>query len=319
MTSSVTQPRAAAPPASPALIALALGSVYILWGSTYLGIRVALDELPPYTLGAVRFLLAGAVLYAIAGRHMDALERPGAREWLQQGTVGVLLLGVGNGGVILAEQHVPIGLVALLIATVPLWIALIAGTVLRERMSRRAVVSVAVGFGGVALLIAPGGAAAPLVMLAVLVAPLAWSIGSLYARHAARPPRALVGVAIQMLCAGGVFTAAALVAGEPWRDWGNVGWRAAAAIAYLVTFGSLVGYSAYVWLLHSAPLSLVATYAYVNPFVAVLLGAAFLGEGIGLRVLAGGGIIAMAVALVLGAGTGTAPAEVRVAGGDAGG
>lgn len=295
--------RAAAPAG---LVATALGAVYVLWGSTYLGIRVALDNLPPYTLGAIRFLVAGPLMYAVAvrlARRRGRPEpRPTARQWAAQSLVGILLLGVGNGGVILAEQSVPTGLVALLVATVPLWMALFGGLVLGEPFSRRAVVSVVLGFAGVGLLIRPGGAASLPVMLAVLIAPLTWSIGSLYARRAPRPHSPLVGAGMQMSAAGVVFAVAALIAGEPWHGGGiHPTGRGLLAVAYLITFGSLVGYTAYAWLLQVVPVSLVSTYAYVNPLVAVLLGAVFLSEQITARVLIGGGIVAVAVALLLSA------------------
>ena len=293
---------AAARPAG--LVAAALGAVYLLWGSTYLGIRIALDAVPPYTLGAIRFLIAGPLMYAVAtrlaARGGRPEPRPGAEQWAAQSLIGVLLLGVGNGGVILAEQSVPTGLVALLVATVPLWMALVGGLLLGEPFSRRAVVSVGLGFAGVALLIRPGGAASLTVMLAVLISPLTWSVGSLYARRAPRPHSPLVGAGMQMSAAGVAFAVAALVSGEPWHGGGiHPTMRAALALAYLIVFGSLVGYTCYAWLLQVAPVSLVSTYAYVNPVVAVLLGALFLGESITARVLVGGGIVAVAVALLL--------------------
>ena len=285
----------------------------MLWGSTYLGIRVTLDAIPPYTLGAIRFLIAGPLMFAVAIRVSRPARWPTARTWAAQAVVGVLLLGVGNGGVILAEEHIPSGLAALLVATVPLWMALIGGVFLSEPFSRRAVVSVAVGFAGVALLIRPGGAASLPVMLAVLISPFTWSLGSLYARRAPRPDNPLLGAGMQMAAAGVVFAVAALVAGEPWGNGGiHPTAHALLGLAYLIVFGSLVGYTAYAWLLQVVPVSLVSTYAYVNPLVAVLLGAVFLGEAVTARVLVGGGIVAAAVALLLsagGAGRGRVSAE----------
>ena len=296
-------PGTRAQPPTAGLVAVALGAVYVLWGSTYLGIRVALDAIPPYTLGAIRFLIAGPLMYAIVVRVSRPATRPTARQWAAQALVGVLLLGVGNGGVILAEQHIPSGLAALLVATVPLWMALMGGVFLGEPFSRRAVVSVTLGFAGVVLLIRPGGAASVPVLLAVLISPFTWSLGSLYARRAPRPDNPLLGAGMQMSAAGVVFAVAALIAGEPWGNGGiHPTAHAVLGLAYLIAFGSLVGYTAYAWLLQVAPVSLVSTYAYVNPLVAVLLGAVFLGEAISARVLVGGGIIAVAVALLLSAG-----------------
>ncbi len=292
-------------PAPALAVAAALGTVYLLWGSTYLGIRVAIDDVPALLMASIRFLVAGVLLYAVAGRGMSKAERPSGRHWRDAAIIGILLLGVGNGGVTLAELAVPTGIVALLVATVPLWIALIARLVLREPLSRTAAISLAVGFGGVAILIGPGrsGSASLLGMLLVLIAPLAWSVGSLYGRAAATPPRPLVGVAMQLLCAGAALLVVAVLGGDLGRVHANaLHPRPLLAMLYLITFGSVVGYTAYAWLLQNAPIALVSTYAYVNPVVAVILGRIVLGESIGPATLAGGGVIAVAVALVVAAG-----------------
>jgi drug/metabolite transporter (DMT)-like permease len=292
--------RAARPAAR---IWLALGTVYILWGSTYLGIKYAIDTIPPFLMGSLRFLAAGGVLYLLAMRTGDArADRIGARQWMAALVIGGALLVGGNGGVILAEQYAPTGVVALLVATSPLWMAIIDRVVFGRRLPALVIVGLLVGFGGVAFLIgSPGSGRINLFGAALaLAAPLCWAGGSVFTRHVKLPIRPLVAASMEMLWAGLLFGIASLLTGELGRlHWQHVSTTSIVALIYLIVFGSLVGFSAYVWLLRSAPLSLVSTYAYVNPVVAVILGAIFVGEAITARLLIAGGIIVLAVALIV--------------------
>jgi drug/metabolite transporter (DMT)-like permease len=296
--------RAGAGAARPGVrIWLALGTVYILWGSTYLGIKYAIDTIPPLLMGSARFLLAGGVLYLLAIRTGDTRgDEVGARQWIAALVIGGALLVGGNGGVILAEQYAPTGVVALLVATAPLWIAIIDRVVFGRRLPPLVIVGLLVGFGGVAFLIgSPGSGHINLVGAALaLAAPVCWAIGSVFTRHVKLPTRPLVAAAMEMLWAGLLFGIASILTGELGRlHWQHVSTTSILALVYLIVFGSLVGFSAYVWLLRSAPLSLVSTYAYVNPVVAVILGAIFVGEAINARLVIAGGIIILAVALIV--------------------
>ena len=292
--------RAARPAAR---IWLALGTVYILWGSTYLGIKYAIDTIPPILMGSVRFLIAGGVLYLLAIRTGDTRgDRLGSRQWIAALVIGGLMLVGGNGGVILAEQYAPTGVVALLVATAPLWMAVIDRVVFGRRLPALVIVGLVVGFGGVAFLIgSPGAGHINLFGAALaLAAPLCWATGSVFTRHVKLPSRPLVAAAMEMLWAGLLFGVASILTGELGRvHWQHVSTTSIVALLYLIVFGSLIGFSAYVWLLRSAPLSLVSTYAYVNPVVAVILGAIFVGEAVTARLVIAGGIIIAAVALIV--------------------
>jgi len=296
--------RAGAGAARPGVrIWLALGTVYILWGSTYLGIKYAIDTIPPLLMGSLRFLVAGGLLYVLAIRTRDTRgDEVGARQWIAALVIGGALLVGGNGGVILAEQYAPTGVVALLVATAPLWIAIIDRVAFGRRLPPLVIVGLLVGFGGVAFLIgSPGSGHINLFGAALaLAAPVCWASGSVFTRHVRLPTRPLVAAAMEMLWAGLLFGIASILTGELGRlHWEHVSPTSILALVYLIVFGSLVGFSAYVWLLRSAPLSLVSTYAYVNPVVAVILGAIFVGEAINARLVIAGGIIILAVALIV--------------------
>lgn len=289
--------------ASPLGIGLALASVYVFWGSTYLAIRVALDTMPPLLMGALRFLLAGALLFAWSARGSRfRQERLGWQQWLAALVVGGALLFLGNGGVILAERTVPSGVVALVVATVPLWMALIDRLGFGQRLRPLAILGLAIGVGGVALLLgSPGGGRIDPVDGAIaILAPVSWALGSAYSRRLALPARPLVSTAMQMIWAGGLFLVAGVSAGELSRvQVSRLSGASALALAYLIIFGSLVAYNAYTWLLRVAPLSVVSTYAYVNPIVAVTLGWLILGEPVTTRTVAAGAIIIGAVVLMV--------------------
>jgi len=282
---------------------LALGTVYLLWGSTYLGIKYAIETMPPLLMGSLRFLAAGGVLYLLAIRQGDtAGDRPGSRQWLAALAIGGALLVGGNGGVILAEQYIPSGVAALFVATAPLWMAIIDRVVFRRRLPLLVIVGLVTGFGGVAFLIgSPGSGHINLFGAALaLAAPLCWASGSVFTRHVKLPVRPLVAASMEMLWAGVLFGVLSAATGELGRvHWQGISRTSWFALVYLVVFGSLVGFSAYVWLLRSAPLSLVSTYAYVNPVVAVVLGAIFVGEILTPRILVAGTIILAAVALIV--------------------
>ncbi|HVM21561.1 MAG TPA: EamA family transporter [Egibacteraceae bacterium] len=292
--------RLAARTGLPVTLLGALATVYVVWGSTYLGIKVALEGFPPMLLGAFRFLAAGAVLYAWTGRRRD-LPRAGARQWLAAAVTGGLMLVGGNGAVTWAEQRIDSGVAALLVATVPLWMAVLARVWQSERLRGTAVVGLLVGFAGVGVLVRPSGDnVALLPSLAVLAGALSWALGSIYVRSAPLPSHALRSTSMQMLAGGALFGVIGLATGEAARlDLAGVTWRSAGALVYLAVFGSIIAFSAYTWLLRNAKPSIVSTYAYVNPFVAVLLGAVLLAEPVTSGMAVAAGLIIVGVALIV--------------------
>jgi drug/metabolite transporter (DMT)-like permease len=281
--------------------------LYVVWGSTYLGIAIAIDTIPPFFMAATRFLIAGLVLLAwSAVREGRAFRLPSRREWRDSAILGALLLGGGMGMVAFGEQTVPSGITALLIALMPVWVAILGRAFLGERLPPVAVVGIVVGFVGVAILIGPSafggsGALDPLGLAALIVSPIAWSSGSLFASHRATLPNLpLVSTGAQMICGGLILAIMSLVSGEL-RDFrlDAISTESLVALTYLTVVGSLIAFTAYGWLLRVAPLPLVATYAYVNPVVAVILGAAILSEPIEPRTLVAGAVIIAAVALIV--------------------
>jgi drug/metabolite transporter (DMT)-like permease len=298
------------PGTRPLAVAGALAIVYVVWGSTYTGIAYGLETLPPLLLGGTRFLMAGTILYA-AVRLTAQTVRPTRRHWAAAALTGTPLLVLGNGGVVWAQQRVPSGIAALLVATVPLWIAALDRLVFGRRLDRRSLVGLVLGFGGIATLVDLGtGGADPVGSLVLVLAALGWASGTLLARGASLPSHPLLAAAMQMLAGGTILTVAAAATGEL-SEVGAISGRSFAGLAYLVVFGSIVAFSAYGWLLRVAPTGLVATYAFVNPVVAVLLGRLLLGESVGVREVVAGSIIVAAVALIV---TGTArAAEPRTA------
>jgi drug/metabolite transporter (DMT)-like permease len=287
-------------------VVAAFAAVYVIWGSTYLGIRVAIETIPPLAMAGVRFLVAGAILFPAAYLSGDRRGDPITPvHWRSALVIGGLLLFCGNGGVTFAEQHVPSGVTALLVGTVPLWMAVFAHLRGAQRLSRLASLGLVAGFAGVALLLRTGGGgtASPGFYAVALLSPVCWAAGSIYARGARVPRRPLVGVAMEMLCAGVLLCAFAGILGE----WGQIHPGRISAVslfwfAYLVVFGSLVAYTAYVYLLGKVSPRAVSSYAYVNPLVAVLLGWAFLGETVTAGTLVAAGLIVVAVAVMLAGG-----------------
>jgi drug/metabolite transporter (DMT)-like permease len=286
---------------------LGLFVLYIVWGSTYLGIAVAVETIPPFLMAAIRFALAGLVLltWSIV-RARGAFVRPTLREWRDSAIVGAMLLGGGMGLVAWGEQTIPSGIAALIIALMPVWVAIFGRLFLGERLPGIAIVGIVVGFAGVAILVGPtilGGAGAldPLGILALLVSPISWSAGSLYASHRASLPRQpLVATGLQMVLGAGVLLVFGLLSGEPARfDPASMSSESLLALAYLTVIGSLLAFTVYGWLLRVAPLPFIATYAYVNPVVAVVLGGALRQEPIDERTLLAGAVIVAAVALIV--------------------
>jgi drug/metabolite transporter (DMT)-like permease len=285
------------------LVLGAFGAVYLVWGSTYLGIRLAIDSMPPLLMAGSRFLLAGAILYLVM--RLLGAPRPRFVHWRSAGAIGALLLLVGNGGVTWAQQTVPSSIAALMVAATPLWINLIEWLRPRGERPRRAVFAgIGLGFAGVALIVLSKGATGQSVVhpagaALLLLAPLCWALGSIFSRHAAQSDSALLNIAMQMLCGGALMQALGLGLGEA-RDFHPAQITAASAWAfvYLTLIGSLVGFTAYVWLLQVSTPARVSTYAYVNPFIAVLLGRLVLHEPLPGSVLLAGACIIGAVMLI---------------------
>lgn len=296
---------AAAPRGAPIWIGMLV--LYLVWGSTYLGIAIAVETIPPFLMAAVRFVLAGLILltWSIA-REGRAFVPPTRREWRDSAIVGALLIAGGMGMVAFGEQTIPSGVTALLIATMPVWVAILGGVFLGERLPRLALVGIVVGFVGVAILVGPsafGGAGAldPVGLAAILFSPIAWASGSLFASHrAVLPKRPLVAAGVQMMAGGLLLAAMGAVTGEfATLDVAAISRESFLALVYLLVMGSLVAFTVYGWMLRVAPLPLVATYAYVNPIVAVILGAVVIGETIDLRTVVAGAVIVVSVAVIV--------------------
>lgn len=290
------------PPSSTRLVWLALSIVYVVWGSTYLAIRVVVRTAPPLVSAGLRFLVAAAVLAAVlAARHRTVrVVRVGARQFAACALVGGLLLLGGNGLVMIAEQRLPSGLAALVLAAVPLWVVVLRALT-RDRPRSATVTGVFLGFAGIALLLLPGERpdGAPLAgLLTVLGASLAWATGSFVAPRLPLPRDPFVATTHEMLAGGLLMLVLGTLRGERFVP-GAVSMTSWAALGYLVVFGSLVAFTAYVWLLSHAPISLASTNSYVNPAVAVALGAALLGESVTAAMLAGGALVVSSVAIVV--------------------
>jgi drug/metabolite transporter (DMT)-like permease len=259
------------------LVIAAFAAVYLVWGSTYLGIRLAIDSIPPLLMVGARFMLAGSILYG-AMRAFGA-ARPTLRHWGSAFILGGLLLLGGNGGVVWAQQTVPSGIAALVVAAVPLWIILVDWLRPGGRTPNNLVwLGLAIGFGGVVLLVvgkSEGGQRIvnPAGAVALIFATITWAFGSVYSRHAPKPNSALLAVAMQMLAGGFLQFLAGLALGEARQfSWERITSTSAWAFVYLTLIGSLVGFTAYVWLLQVSTPAKVSTYAYVNPLIAVALG-----------------------------------------------
>lgn len=289
-------------------IVLAFAAVYLIWGSTYLAIRFSVETMPPFLMASARWLLAGGILYA--WRRAAGDPAPTRRGWLVASIVGVALILGGNGLVSWSQQWVPSALAALIIAIVPLWITLMLWWRTKLPPTPRGAAGILLGLVGVALLFAPAilaglegieGASALLVgTLVILVATLSWAAGSLYSRTAKASPSILLGSSMQMLAGGVALGLVGLGTGEASRvDLAAVTPRSWISWGFLVLFGSIVAYSAYVWLLREVRAEMVATYAFVNPVVAVILGVFIGRETLGPLAVAASALIVVGVALVV--------------------
>jgi len=280
--------------ASTAAVWAALGAIYLIWGATYLGMELAIESIPPFLMASIRFLAAGTILYAL----FRPRERPTRRHWVSATVIGGFLLVGGNAMVAVSQQRIDSGVAALIVATIPLWLAMAAFAATGQRLAPQAVFGIVIGFAGIALLVHPGGDIDLFGAFICLLAPMSWAIGSIYARTAALPTNLLLGSGMEMLAGGALLAVIGLASGER-VDVGAVSTRSWAALAFLIAFGSIVAYSCYVWLLQVAPTELVGTYAYVNPVIAVLLGAVFLEESITAWVLLAGAAIVASVVLIV--------------------
>ena len=283
-----------------ALLILAFAILYVVWGSTYMAIRVTVETLPPFLSGAARFLIAGGALLILL--RMRGMPWPDRLQWKRSAIAGLLMLVGGNGLVVWAEKSIPSGLAALLVALTPIWFALLEwARPGGARPQARTVIGVLIGFGGIVLLV-NGEASANgtwLAALAVVVAGICWAGGSLYSRHAPGTASPWMNAATQMFSGGVGLLAAGLLFGEPFRtEWQAISARSLYALGYLIVFGSWIAFSAYVWLLQVSTPSRVSTYAYVNPVIAVFLGWALLGEQVSSRMFFGMLIIVAGVVII---------------------
>ncbi|WKD32807.1 EamA family transporter [Streptomyces xanthophaeus] len=286
----------------PGAVWAALAVVYVVWGSTYLGIRIVVATMPPFLSAGARFITAGLLLSAVvAWRYGPAALRATRAQLGSAALVGLLLILGGNGLVVLAETSVPSGLAALLVAAVPMWVVVLR-TSTGDRPPSRTLAGVLVGLAGLAVLTSPGlsGEVRLSGVLLVVAASVLWSLGSFSAPRLKLPANPFTGSAYQMFAGGVAAVVVGLLRGEH-RGLDPAAFSTASwlALGYLTVVGSLVGFTAYVWLLQAAPLSLVSTYAYVNPVVAVALGTLILDEALTWPILVGGAIVVAAVGVIV--------------------
>jgi drug/metabolite transporter (DMT)-like permease len=289
---------------SASLIILGFAAVYLLWGGTFYAMKLGVESFPPLIMAGMRHLAVGLMLYPLL--RWRTRIRPTAEQWKTAAISGVLLLCVGNGGVCWAEQTVPSGIAALLVATVTLWMVIVDW--LRPggfRPSARIMTGIVLGFAGMVVLVGPArlgqsGRVDPVGAGVLVVASLAWACGSLYSKHGALPSSPMLGVAMQGLCGGAALWIAAIFNGElgkfhpiaaSARSW--------LAVGYLFLFGSCIGFTAYLYILKKSTAARVATYAFVNPIVALLIGWLFGGEGMSSRTMLAAAVILTAVILVI--------------------
>jgi drug/metabolite transporter (DMT)-like permease len=284
-------------------ILLAFAAVYVIWGSTYLFIKYAIESVPPFLMGAARFTAAGMLLYAIA--RWRGAKAPHRYDWRSAAITGVMMLGVGNGAVMWAELTVPTGIVALIVSTTPIWIVLFDW--LRPRGVRPrlpVLLGLALGLAGMVILIGPRtiigeGHVDEIGVLILLMGSLGWAIGTMLSKGSKRSAAPLTFAALQMIAAGVAMFITSVAIGEPARfDVSAVSMRALLSWIYLMIAGSIVGYTAYIYLLGQVSAAKAATYAYVNPIIAVLLGWAFLREPIGMRTIVAAAVIIGGVAII---------------------
>src|SRR6266480_6538410 len=287
-------------------IIVAFAALYLIWGSTYLGIRFAIETIPPFLMAGTRFLMAGVIMYAIAWS--QGIGKSNWMNWRTSLIIGACLLLGGNGGVTMSEKYIDSGLAALIVAVVPIYIVVLGwATGMTPKPMPILWLGLVGGFIGVGILLAPAlrfssnnGRHPAIGMSILLVSSFIWSAGSLYSRTAKHAASPFLTAAQQMLCGGLLLLLAGIVTGEVRRFHpGSVSILSLASFIYLVIIGAVIGYTAYIWLLRHCEPAKVATYAYVNPIVAVLLGAAFAGETITMRVLIAAALIIGSVAIVI--------------------
>lgn len=287
------------------LVFAAFAALYIIWGSTYLGIRIGIATIPPFFLVGLRFLIAGAILYIWC--LVKGEKAPSFKKFVTIGVGGVLMLFMGNGAVSWAEQYLPSGIAAIVVATVPLWFILLDKSQWKYHFSNKIIIlGIIVGFAGVLLLFSGKGSAdflgdkAKLISFVVLlIGTMGWAVGSLYSKYKKVEASVMMKAAVQMLAAGVVSIAAAWLLGEQKQlVVSRISWQSIIALMYLVVMGSLVAYMSYIWLLSVRPASVVGTYAYVNPVVAVFLGWLIIDEQIALHQIVALVVILLGVILV---------------------
>ncbi|NUO79207.1 drug/metabolite exporter YedA [candidate division KSB1 bacterium] len=289
--------------ASQALIIAAFAAVYLIWGSTYLGIRIAIETIPPFLMAGVRFLLAGAILYVWL--RFTGVAKPTLAQWRSATLIGALLLLIGNGGVTWAEQTVPSGIAALVVATVPLWMVVLDWIWYgMKRPNSITMIGIGLGLTGMMVLIGLGDVRSERFdafgLAALFFATMAWATGSLHSRKVNLPKSPFMSTAMQMLCGGGLLFLAGLLSGEASTfSFSALSTRSLVALAYLAIFGSLIAFTAYVWLLRVTTPARVSTYAYVNPVIALILGYAFASEALTPRSILAAAIIVAAVVLII--------------------
>ena len=304
-TPPVTQRGQEHPGSNSTRLLIAFALVYVVWGSTYLGIRIGIESFPPLLLAGTRHLITGLILYPLL--RWKTGVRPSAAHWRLSFITGFSLLFVGNGGVCIAERTVPSGIAALLVATVSLWMVLIdwwrPGGV---RPVPRVIAGLILGFSGLVLLVGPrnlggSGRVDPVGVLILAIASLSWAAGSVYSKHAGGLSGSpLLGVAMQSLCGGAVLWVAGFFSGEVRHlHLAAISTRSWLALGYLIAFGSIVGFTAYIYILKKSTATRVATYALVNPVVALFLGWLFVGESLTLRTVIAAAVILTAVLLVI--------------------
>jgi drug/metabolite transporter (DMT)-like permease len=288
------------------IVIVAFAALYVIWGSTYLGIRFAIETIPPLLMAGARFVAAGLIMCVIAWS--QGIGKSTWANWRTSLIIGACLLLAGNGGVTISEQYIDSGLAALIVAIVPIYIVLLGwATGMAPRPTAIVWLALVGGFVGVGILFWPalrfssnGGRNPAIGISILLVSSFIWSAGSLYSRTAKHAASPFLTAAQQMLCGGALLLLAGIVTGElPRFHPGSISILSLASFVYLVIIGAVVGYTAYIWLLRHCEPAKVATYAYVNPIVAVLLGAVFAGETLTMRTLIAAGLIIGSVALVI--------------------
>jgi drug/metabolite transporter (DMT)-like permease len=294
-------------------VAAAFAAVYLIWGSTYLAIRIVIETFPPFFMAGTRFIIAGTILYLIM--RLRSTQKPTLNHWGKAAIVGGLMLMGGNGAVVWTEQYIPSGLTSLFVATVPLWIAILSWLTTRNKPRLPVAGGIILGFIGVGLLVGDIGSQGAVSItlaggIALAIGPLLWASGSLYSRHANLPSQSLLATAMEMVTGGAILFAASFVTGEyTGVRLDQISMRSAFSWIYLIVFGSLIGYTSYMWLLKNVNPERVSTYAYVNPVVALFLGWALASETLSTQDIIAAFVVLTAVAMITTFGTMKKPRE----------